>query len=122
MLVMDDEEQVRKVLGLALWGLGHGAELAENGEMAIALFNKAKSLGRPFDVVMLDLTVREGMGGKETLQALLKIDPAVKAIAMSGYAHDPVIREPERHAFKAALAKPFDVVQLREILSRTLRS
>ncbi len=117
-LVMEDEEPVRKVLGLALWGLGHGAELTESGEMAIEAFKKAKSLGRPFDVVMLDLTVREGMGGRETLLALLKIDSAVNAIAMSGYTHDPVILDPERHGFAAALAKPFNVVQLREILSR----
>jgi len=46
----------------------------------------------------------------------------VKAIAMSGRVHDPVILEPERHGFKGALAKPFDVGKLQEILSRVMGS
>jgi DNA-binding NtrC family response regulator len=117
---MDDEEGVRKVLGLTLWGMGHAVELAEDGQMAIEVYKKAESLGRPFDVALLDLTIRGGMGGQETLQALLKIDPYVKAIAMSGYIDSPVILEPGRHGFKAALEKPFDVGRLQEIISRVM--
>jgi two-component system cell cycle sensor histidine kinase/response regulator CckA len=121
-LVMDDEEGIRKVVGLTLWGMGHEVELAEDGQMAVEIYKKAKSLGRLFDLVILDLTVRGGMGGQETIQALLKIDPNVKAIAMSGYVHDPVILEHERHGFKGALAKPFDVGKLQEILFRVMGS
>lgn len=62
------------------------------------------------------------MGGQETLQALLKIDPNVNAIAMSGYIDSPVILEPGRHGFKAALEKPFDAGKLREVLSRVIGS
>jgi nitrogen-specific signal transduction histidine kinase/CheY-like chemotaxis protein len=116
-LVMDDEEGVRKVLGQTLEGMGHSAEMAEDGLKAIEIYKKAKSLGRHFDVVLLDLTIREGMGGQEAIQALLKIDPAVKAIAMSGYIESPVILEPGRHGFKAALEKPFDAGKLQEILA-----
>ena len=121
-LVMDDEEGVRKVLGLTLWGMGHTVELAGNGQEALEIYKKAKSLGRHFDVVFLDLTIREGMGGQETIQALLKIDPNLKAIAMSGYVDSPVILEPGRHGFKAALEKPFDAGKLQEILSRVMDS
>jgi PAS domain S-box-containing protein len=121
-LVMDDEEGVRKVLGLTLWGMGHAVELAEDGQMAIEVYKKAESLGRPFDVVLLDLTVREGMGGQEAIQELLKMDPDVKAIAMSGYLDSPVILEPERHGFKGAMPKPFDVDTLQEILARVMGS
>jgi DNA-binding NtrC family response regulator len=60
------------------------------------------------------------MGGQETIQALLKLDPAVKAIAMSGYLHDPVILEPDRYGFMGAMAKPFDVGKLQEILLRIM--
>ena len=60
------------------------------------------------------------MGGLETIQALLQIDPTVKAIAMSGYAHDPVILEPGRHGFKGTLTKPFAVGQLQEVLARAM--
>jgi len=119
-LVMDDEEGVRKVLGLTLTMMGHAVELADEGQMAIEVYKKAKSLGRHFDVVILDLTVREGMGGQEAIQALLKIDPDVKAIAMSGYVDNPVILEPERHGFKGAMPKPFDVDTLQEILSSAM--
>jgi len=121
-LVMDDQEGVRKLVGRLLQRMGHEVELVENGQSAVEVYKKAKSLGRYFDVVILDLTVRGGMGGQETIQALLKIDPTVKAIAMSGYVHDPVILEPERHGFKGTLAKPFDVGKLQEILSRVMGS
>jgi CheY-like chemotaxis protein len=121
-LVMDDEEGVREVLGQTLEGMGHAVELAENGQEAIEVFRSAQRLGRRFDAVLLDLTIREGMGGQETIQALLKIDPDVKAIAMSGYIDSPVILEPERHGFKAALEKPFDAGKLREILAQVMDS
>ena len=102
--------------------MGHAVELVEDGQAAIEAYKKAKRLGRPFDVVILDLTVREGMGGQEAIQALLKIDPNVKAIAISGYVDSPVILEPERHGFKAAMPKPFDVDTLQEILARVMGS
>ena len=121
-LVMDDEEAVRKVVGLALWGMGHQVELVEEGQKAVEEYKKAASHGRHFDAVILDLTVRGGMGGQEAIRALLKIDPNVKAIAMSGYARDPVILEPDRHGFKGILAKPFEIGKLQEILSRVMSS
>ena len=119
---MDDEEGVRKVVALTLRGMGHEVELAADGQMAIEVYKKAKSLGRQFDAVILGLTVRGGMGGQETIQTLLQLDPTVKAIAMSGYPHDPVLLKPEPHGFKGTLAKPFDVGKLQEILSRVLGS
>ena len=121
-LVMDDEEGVRKVVALTLRGMGHEVELAADGQMAVEAYKKAKSLGRQFDVVILGLTVRGGMGGQEAIQTLLQLAPTVKAIAMSGYAHDPVLLKPEPHGFKGTLAKPFDVGKLQEILSRVLGS
>ena len=92
---MDDEEGIRKTLARALQGMGHVVEMAKDGQMAIEVFQTARSLGCPFDAVMLDLTVRGGMGGREALQALLKIDPAVKGIVMSGYSGDPAILAPD---------------------------
>ena len=72
--------------------------------------------------MILDLTIREGMGGRETLRELFKIDPHVKAIAMNGYAFDPVILEPERHGFKGVLTKPFDFGKLCENLTLVMCS
>jgi two-component system cell cycle sensor histidine kinase/response regulator CckA len=121
-LVMDDEEAVRRVVGLTLRRMGHEVELVEDGQTAVEVYKKAKSRGRHFDVVILDLMVPGRMGGREAIQALLQIDPAVKAVVMSGYANDPVVLEHDRYGFKGALTKPFNLGQLREILSRVLGS
>jgi len=119
-LVMDDEEVVRKLIRRLLEQEGHEVELVEDGQMAVGAYESAKGQGRPFDAVLLDLTVRDGVGGQETVRELLKIDPAVKAMVMSGYANDPVVREPERYGFKGVLAKPFDKLKLREMLAWVL--
>jgi CheY-like chemotaxis protein len=121
-LVMDDEEMVRKLVGKMLVQEGHEVELVEDGQRAVEVYESAKIQRRPFDAVILDLTVRDGLGGQEAIRALLKIDPAVKAIVMSGYPSDPVVLEPERYGFKGVLAKPFDKLALQETLSRVLGS
>lgn len=119
-LVMDDEDGVRELVGVLLQRMGHDVELAEDGQRAIEVYGRAMNEGHPFDVVLLDLTVRGGLGGQEAIQALLKMDPTANAIVMSGYTTDPVVLHPERYGFKGALAKPFDGQKLREMLLRVL--
>ena len=121
-LVMDDEGSVRKALGATLRRMGHEVELVEDGQRVVEVYTTAKEMGHPFDAVILNLTVRAGMGGEETIQELLQADPTVKAIVMSGYANDPVLLEHERHGFKGALAKPFKSAKLQEMLARVMRS
>jgi PAS domain S-box-containing protein len=116
-LVMDDEEVMRETLSLALAQLGFAVELAADGQAAVELYAKAQAEGRPFATVMLDLTVRGGMGGEETLRRLRAIDPAVQAIVMSGYTHSEVLEQYARHGFKAALAKPFSLEALKQAVS-----
>ena len=120
-LVMDDEEAVRELVGEALQLMGHEVELVANGQRAVEAYGSAKDQRRPFDLAILDLTVRAGMGGEEAIQMLLRIDPDVKAIVMSGYGNDPVLKEPERYGFKGVLAKPFDIVKLQEVLSLVMK-
>jgi CheY-like chemotaxis protein len=121
-LVMEDDQGVRALVGSSLQRMGNEVELVADGQAAVEVFGRARSLGSPFDLVILDLTVRAGVGGLEAFQSLLKIDPGVKAIVMSGHADDPVILDPERHGFKGVLAKPFESARLREILGRVLGS
>ncbi len=121
-LVMEDEEGVSKVIGAALRRMGHEVELVADGQRAVEVYQSAQDLGRPFDVVLLDLTIRGGKGGQEAIQVLREIDPTVKAIVMSGYADDPVVLEPERHGFKGFLAKPFGRDKLEEMLARVMGS
>jgi PAS domain S-box-containing protein len=119
-LVMDDEEVIRKLVRRLLQQMGHEVELVEDGQRAIGAYESAKGQGRPFDVVILDLTIRDGVGGQDTVRELLKIDPAVKTIVMSGYPNEPAVLEPERYGFKGVLTKPFDKVKLGSVLSLVL--
>lgn len=119
-LVMDDEVEVRKLVGRLLELMGHEVELVEDGQRAIEIYESAKGQGRPFDVVLLDSTNRGGTGGSNAIGALLKVDPSVKAIVVSGYTDDPMVLDPDSYGFKGVLVKPFGTVRLREILSHVL--
>jgi len=121
-LVMDDEPGMRKVLGHTLEMLGHETEVVDEGQKAIDIYIQGRNSGRPFDVVVLDLTVRSGLNGKETVKALLTMNPDLRAIAISGYASDPVMMEPERHGFRGALPKPFAPRKLQEMIFTVMRS
>jgi nitrogen-specific signal transduction histidine kinase/CheY-like chemotaxis protein len=120
LLIMTDEEAIRQAVGQTLSGMGHTVVWAQNGQTAIEKYKTTQQMDAQFEVVILALTVREGMGGLETLQALLQLDPGVKAIAMNGNVRDPELLEPGRHGFKAVLTKPFEAGKLREILARVL--
>lgn len=115
-LIMDDEPAIRELTGLALERLGFSAVTAENGEEAIRLFEQALREEQPFGMVILDLMVPHGMGGKEAIQHLRKLDSRVKAVVSSGYSNDPVIASPTTYGFDEALAKPFTIDELAKLL------
>ncbi len=121
-LLMDDEEMVREVLGKMLTQLGYEAEMAKDGEEAIQMFAKAKESGRTFDTVILDLTVPGGMGGKEAAAKLLKIYPQIKAIVSSGYSDDPIMADFKKYGFSNVIAKPYSILKLSEILNEVVMS
>jgi CheY-like chemotaxis protein len=111
-LVMDDEEPVRALAISMLEFLDYEIEVAESSSVAIDRFTCALRTGQPFDVVMLDLIVPGGPGGKEAMDRLAVIDPSVKAILMSGYAQDSVMNDYRQHGFQAAISKPFTLQEL----------
>ncbi|MCK9375648.1 MAG: PAS domain S-box protein [Syntrophobacterales bacterium] len=119
-LVMDDESMVREVLGKMLMTLGYEVESAQDGAKAIELYTRAQDTGDPFALVILDLTVPGGMGGKEALARLLKIDPQVKAIVSSGYSNDPVMANFQKYGFSDVIAKPYKISELDKALKKTL--
>ncbi len=108
-LVMDDEPSVRDILKETLDYLGYQPDFAPDGQKAIDLYTRHLQEGRPFDAVIMDLTIPGGMGGKEAIKELLRIDPHVRAIVSSGYSQDPVMAHYERHGFKNVLMKPYTV-------------
>lgn len=117
-LVMDDEASIRTLASNMLEFLGYDVEVVDDGIAVVERYRRALMDGWPFDAVILDLVVPGGMGGNETMERLGEIDPAVKAILVSGYAQDSVMAEFREHGFAAVITKPFTL----EELSRTLHS
>jgi len=116
-LVMDDEAPVRDLAAAMLRRLGFDVAVASDGAAAIDAYVAARSTGNPFALVVLDLTVPDGMGGKETVAELLRIDPNVRAIVSSGYSNDPVMAHYREHGFQARVPKPYEFDQLAAAVS-----
>ncbi|HYA86240.1 MAG TPA: PAS domain S-box protein [Nitrospirota bacterium] len=121
-LVMDDEEYILNIARELIQTLGHEIGLAANGAEAINIYQEAQGSGKPFDVAILDLTVRGGMGGAETVKRLLEIDPKAKAVVSSGYSDDATIASYEKQGFKAVLRKPYNVDELKDVLNKLLNA
>ncbi|HEX6766049.1 MAG TPA: response regulator, partial [Polyangiaceae bacterium] len=119
-LVMDDEPALRRIIALCLSDVGYRVEQAPDGTQAVVEFDNARKTGDPFDAVILDLTVRGGMGGLDALERLKALDPEVRAIAASGYSDSPVLDDFESFGFVGALAKPFHFTMLVNLLRKVL--
>jgi two-component system, cell cycle sensor histidine kinase and response regulator CckA len=121
-MIMDDEESVRLIAGRMLKAMGITlVEHAVNGGEAIDKFKLAREAGHPFDLVIMDLTIPGGMGGKETIKKLLKIDPEVKTIVSSGYTDESILARYREYGFKAMVAKPFTLEQLHDAIAAALQ-
>jgi PAS domain S-box-containing protein len=119
-LVMDDEASLQDLVGRMLKNLGYESEFAKDGAEAIQMVKEAKEAEKPYDAVILDLTIPGKMGGKEAIKKLLEIDPELKAIVFSGYSNDPVLANFEEYGFKGMMPKPFDLRTLGKVLHEVL--
>jgi PAS domain S-box-containing protein len=119
-LLMDDEANIRNVAGDMLTQIGYQVEPTEDGAAAIALYTRAKESGVPFDLVIMDLTIPGGMGGKETLKKLIQIDPGIKAIVSSGYSNDPIMSNYHEYGFCGVVTKPYRIEELHQKLHTLL--
>ena len=114
-LVMDDEDSIREMMGDILSSYGYVVDFARNGEEAVSLYQDDT-----YDVVILDLTIPGGMGGKETMKELLRIDPRVKVIVSSGYSSDPIMSDYKQYGFRNVIAKPYKMEELEEVIERVI--
>ncbi len=119
-LLMDDEELIRNIAGEMIKALGHEVEFAEHGEDAVGKYKAALASGNPFDVVILDLTIRGGMGGRETIERLLAVNPDIRAIVSSGYSGDAIVSDYNNYGFSARLTKPYNLQELSGTLNSLL--
>jgi two-component system, cell cycle sensor histidine kinase and response regulator CckA len=119
-LVMDDEDQILRTVGRMLGALGYTAAAAKNGEEAISAYRQASASGDPFGLVIMDLTIPGGMGGKEAVVKLHEVDPQARVIVASGYADDPVMADPQAYGFVAGIRKPIDLDELAEVVAQAI--
>ncbi|MEN6350781.1 MAG: PAS domain S-box protein, partial [Syntrophomonas sp.] len=119
-LVMDDNYRIREMLREMLVNLGYEVNTVSEGAQSIEKYSEAMLEGNPFTAVIMDLTVRGGMGGKKALEKLLEIDPGVKVIVSSGYSHDPIMSQYHEWGFKGLLAKPYSIGELAKVLQTTV--
>ncbi|MEE9613816.1 MAG: PAS domain S-box protein [Thermodesulfobacteriota bacterium] len=120
-LVMDDDTSVGDFVCASLEHSGYEVRFVSEGSRAVEEYRKAKEDGVPFSAVIMDLTVKGGMGGRETIKMLLREDPDVKAIVSSGYSNDPAMTRPKEYGFKETIAKPYRAAELSKVVYRVVR-
>jgi signal transduction histidine kinase/CheY-like chemotaxis protein len=121
-LVMDDEPAVLEVLCDMLESLGYQAIATEEGGEALSTWQQAHDAGQPFHAVILDLTIRGGMGGAQTARELRARQARVPIVASSGYANDQILSNYREHGFDAVLRKPYRMDVLAAALGGILGS
>ncbi|MHB1126450.1 MAG: PAS domain-containing sensor histidine kinase [Bacillota bacterium] len=119
-LLVDDDEAVRKVAGAMLTSLGYDVYHASSGDEGITSYKDAKETGKPFALVIMDLTIPGGIGGKETIKRLRQYDPDVKAMVSSGYSTDPVMSSYTQYGFKGIITKPYHLHELSEVTYKVI--
>ena len=115
-LFMDDEEPILRMAEKLMRRMGFEVDSVIDGQAAVDLYRKAKEEDRPFTVVVMDLTIPGGMGGKEAISLLKQIDPNVRAIVSSGYSSDLAMSDFRKHGFRGMVAKPYDISELSAVI------
>jgi PAS domain S-box-containing protein len=119
-LLMDDEETIHRTVGRTLKLLGYEVGSVYEGDEALRAYKASIEQGSPYDVVIMDLTIPGGMGGKEAVGKLRQIDPQARVIVSSGYANDPVMADYEDYGFAGRVAKPVVIKELADVVKRIL--
>ncbi len=119
-LLLDDEPAICEITGILLRKLGYDPEITMRGEDTIEAYKGAMAAGNPFSLVILDLSIPGGMGGREVIAALKQMDPAVRALVSSGDANDPAVVNYTDFGFSGVLMKPYNKAALDTILKTFL--
>ena len=119
-LLMDDDESVRLTTQQMLSLIGYEVEVSEDGASAIECYRSAMNIGAPFDLLIMDLNIPEGMGAVEAVAEVVKLDKNARTIVASGDVMDPAMLHYEDYGFAACLAKPFEFSELHKMLAKVL--
>jgi len=116
-MIMDDEEMVLKVTTKMLEHLGFAVVATRDGEAAIAKYRQLLDEGKTVTAIILDLTIPGGMGGRDAVHAIHRINSSAKIIASSGYSTDPIMADYQEYGFSSSITKPFNLNDLRQAIS-----
>jgi CheY-like chemotaxis protein len=119
-LFMDDDDHICNLTASMLQSLDYKFDIAKKGEEAIALYKRYLNIGRPYDAVIMDLTVIGGLGGEETFRVLREMDPDVRAIVSSGYDNEEMAKQYLDLGFCGYLTKPYRVTDLGKVIKAVL--
>lgn len=115
-LVMDDDPIIQQTVPKILEKLGYDVDTAADGQETIQKYQQSMEVGKKYDVVLMDLTIPGGMGGKDTIKLLRNIDPTIFAVVSSGYSNDPVMAKYQDYGFNAILKKPYTIEELKHLM------
>jgi PAS domain S-box-containing protein len=119
-LFMDDDDHICTLTASMLQSLDYKFDIAKNGDDAITFYKRYLNIGRPYDAVIMDLTVVGGLGGEETFRILRELDPELRAIVSTGYDSEDMARQYLDMGFCGYLTKPYRVADLGKVLKGVL--
>ncbi len=120
-LLLDDEPAICEITEILLRKLGYEPLITSKGEDTVDAYRASIQEGKPFNLVILDLTIPGGMGGKDVIAALLELDPNVRALVSSGDANDPAVAHYADFGFTGVLMKPYNKATLDEVIKSILK-
>jgi len=119
---MDDDIVVSKMVSSMLEkAFGYDVIILKNGTEVLEYYKESQRSNNPLTAMIFDLTIPGGMGGKETIEEIRKIDNRIPVFVSSGYSRDPVISNPQEYGFTASIIKPFRISELSKLLDKYLK-
>lgn len=119
-LIVDDEDDLRKVAQIILMRCGYDVIECDNGQDAVKIYQSLARTGTPPDVVLMDLTLRGGMNGGETAEQILRFDPEARLVVTSGSVNEDVQMTFLEKGFVGVLPKPYEAGELTQIVHRVV--
>lgn len=119
-LIVDDEDDLRRVALTILRRCGYEVVECDNGQDAVKIYQSLVRTGTPPDVVLMDLTLRGGLNGGETAAEILRFDPAARLIVTSGSVNEDVQLSFLEKGFVGVLPKPYEAGELTQIVHRVV--
>ena len=119
-LILEDDELVQQMNSAMLVEMGHQVDFANHGEEAIEKYRLAQAQNKGYDVVICDLTIPGGMGGKEAAEKIIVLHQQAKLIVSSGYSNDPIMANYEKYGFAGRVAKPYRFTELQREIERVV--